>query len=116
MTNTNVESLLREKNASPTDDKAIHKSRSQRLDTSLQHEPSSEKAIPPDDTVAGEQNPSTDGNDLEKYPEGGLEAWLVVLGSWCAMTAGMGLLNTIGTYVNRMHKHYDWYRLSSQPA
>jgi hypothetical protein len=31
-----------------------------------------------------------------KYPEGGLRAWLVVLGSWCAMIPSMGLLNTIG--------------------
>lgn len=33
-------------------------------------------------------------DDAEKYPEGGTQAWLVVLGSWCAMTAGMGILNT----------------------
>lgn len=31
-----------------------------------------------------------------KYPEGGLRAWLVVLGAWCAMFAAMGMLNTIG--------------------
>lgn len=27
--------------------------------------------------------------DTETYPEGGTEAWLVVLGSWCAMVSGM---------------------------
>ncbi|KAH2450172.1 hypothetical protein KXW63_006947 [Aspergillus fumigatus] len=32
----------------------------------------------------------------EKFPEGGLRAWLVVVGSWCAMIPSMGLLNTIG--------------------
>lgn len=31
-----------------------------------------------------------------KYPEGGTRAWLVVLGSWCAMVPAMGMLNTIG--------------------
>ncbi|KAJ0420315.1 monocarboxylate permease-like protein, Mch4 [Aspergillus carlsbadensis] len=31
----------------------------------------------------------------EKYPDGGTAAWLVVLGSWCAMVPSMGLLNTI---------------------
>ncbi|KAL3479646.1 major facilitator superfamily domain-containing protein [Aspergillus californicus] len=31
----------------------------------------------------------------EKFPDGGLHAWLVVLGSWCAMVPSMGLLNTI---------------------
>lgn len=109
MTNNNTESLLREKNASPTDNESIQESKSQKPDTSLQHEPTSEKAIPSDNTVAGEQTPSTDDNDLEKYPEGGLEAWLVVLGSWCAMTAGMGLLNTIGT----LHAWISTHQLSS---
>lgn len=36
-------------------------------------------------------------NDDEKpsYPEGGTQAWLVVLGAWCAMIPSMGLLNTL---------------------
>ncbi|CRK24707.1 hypothetical protein BN1708_003848 [Verticillium longisporum] len=29
------------------------------------------------------------------YPERGLDAWLVVLGAWCAMIPSMGLLNTM---------------------
>ena len=32
------------------------------------------------------------------YPEGGLRAWLVVLGSFCGMFAGFGYMNTIGVY------------------
>ncbi|KAI2631235.1 major facilitator superfamily domain-containing protein [Xylaria nigripes] len=35
-----------------------------------------------------------DGESLS-YPEGGSEAWLVVLGAWCAMIPSMGLLNTL---------------------
>lgn len=35
------------------------------------------------------------GDRAEKYPEGGLQAWLVVLGAWCAMVPSMGLLNTL---------------------
>lgn len=31
------------------------------------------------------------------YPEGGREAWLVVFGSFCAMVACFGIMNTIGT-------------------
>ncbi|KAH8648701.1 major facilitator superfamily domain-containing protein [Xylariales sp. PMI_506] len=31
----------------------------------------------------------------DNYPEGGLEAWLVVLGAWCAMIPPMGLLNCL---------------------
>ena len=30
------------------------------------------------------------------YPEGGLRAWLVVFGAWCAMFPCMGLINTFG--------------------
>ncbi|KAI0202750.1 major facilitator superfamily domain-containing protein [Astrocystis sublimbata] len=39
-----------------------------------------------------------DGNEIDdesSYPEGGKEAWLVVLGAWCAMIPSMGLLNTL---------------------
>lgn len=37
---------------------------------------------------------SSDTED-ECYPEGGTQAWLVVLGAWCAMVPAMGLLNTL---------------------
>lgn len=32
----------------------------------------------------------------EEYPEGGLRAWMVVFGAWCAMVPSMGLLNSLG--------------------
>ena len=32
----------------------------------------------------------------DDYPEGGLEAWLVVLGAWCAMVPTTGMINTFG--------------------
>lgn len=38
----------------------------------------------------------TDLCDDKSYPDGGLEAWLVVFGSWCAMVPSMGLLNSLG--------------------
>ncbi|EFQ36220.1 major facilitator superfamily transporter [Colletotrichum graminicola M1.001] len=34
-------------------------------------------------------------DDSETYPEGGRDAWLVVVGAWCAMFSCMGLLNTL---------------------
>ncbi|KAI9371760.1 MFS general substrate transporter [Aspergillus egyptiacus] len=34
----------------------------------------------------------------ETYPEGGLDAWLVVLGAWCGLTASLGIYNTAGTF------------------
>ncbi|KAI0449539.1 major facilitator superfamily domain-containing protein [Xylaria acuta] len=36
-----------------------------------------------------------EADDESTYPEGGPEAWLVVLGAWCAMIPSMGLLNTL---------------------
>lgn len=30
------------------------------------------------------------------YPEGGREAWLVAIGSWCSMTAALGMVNSVG--------------------
>lgn len=44
-------------------------------------------------TPSTEQS-SVDEND--KYPEGGLQAWLVVLGSFCLLFAALGIMNTIG--------------------
>lgn len=41
----------------------------------------------------------------EKYPEGGLRAWLVVFGSWCALFAALGLLNTLGTFQSYISTH-----------
>ena len=39
------------------------------------------------------------------YPEGGLQAWLVVFGSFCAMLAAFGLSNAIGTYQAYLSTH-----------
>ncbi|KAG6006976.1 hypothetical protein E4U21_006496 [Claviceps maximensis] len=41
---------------------------------------------------------STSHQDEETYPEGGLQAWLVVLGSWFALMSSMGLMNSIGVF------------------
>ena len=41
----------------------------------------------------------------EAYPEGGLAAWLVVFGSFMGMTAGFGLMNTVGTYQAYLSTH-----------
>ena len=39
------------------------------------------------------------------HPEGGLRAWLVVLGSWCAMVACFGVMNSIGTFQAYIASH-----------
>lgn len=53
---------------------------------------STQAPIPRDKTVPQDQD---DGHD---YPEGGLRAWLVVLGSFSGMTASFGILNSAGTF------------------
>ena len=46
-----------------------------------------------------EDRPSTEIQDPEEtYPEGGLRAWLVVLGSWMALFSSLGLMNTMATF------------------
>lgn len=32
------------------------------------------------------------------YPEGGRDAWLVVFGAWCGLTASLGIYNTAGVF------------------
>ncbi|KAK0387920.1 hypothetical protein NLU13_4165 [Sarocladium strictum] len=61
--------------------------------------------------IATDNNNNNNGADLEKrttalssaslpesYPEGGLAAWLVVLGAWFSLFAAFGLLNTIAVF------------------
>jgi len=50
--------------------------------------------------------------DEHKYPEGGLRAWLVVFGSWCAMLAALGTMNTLGAFQSYIITH----QLSSYSA
>ncbi|KAF4463499.1 oxalate formate antiporter [Fusarium albosuccineum] len=45
------------------------------------------------------------GETDEEYPEGGREAWLVVFGSWCAMTPSMGLLNSLAVLQAWLSEH-----------
>ncbi|KAL8694614.1 MAG: hypothetical protein Q9218_000796 [Villophora microphyllina] len=39
------------------------------------------------------------------YPEGGLRAWLVVLGSFSGMVAAFGMMNTVGTFQAYLSTH-----------
>jgi hypothetical protein len=44
-------------------------------------------------------------DDADEYPEGGTQAWLVVVGAWCAMIPSMGLLNTLGVLQAWVSEH-----------
>ncbi|KAK5164359.1 uncharacterized protein LTR77_010055 [Saxophila tyrrhenica] len=39
------------------------------------------------------------------YPEGGAAAWLTVFGAWCAMTGGLGLLNSVASLQNYLSQN-----------
>jgi len=47
-------------------------------------------------------------DDDESYPEGGLKAWSVVLGSFCLLFAGLGLMNTIGVCLKKGYSVVRW--------
>lgn len=53
-------------------------------------------------TASSDHSPATatptHNDDDDEYPEGGLEAWVVVLGAWCAMVPPMGLINSINIF------------------
>lgn len=55
--------------------------------------------------------PRGDSLDVDSFPDGGLEAWLVVLGGWCALVCTFGLINSVGVfeqyYVSGPLKAYD---------
>lgn len=54
------------------------------------------KELQPTPAESAAPVPASEENVNNDYPEGGLQAWLVVLGSWCAMIPSMGLLNSLG--------------------
>lgn len=43
--------------------------------------------------------------DDDDYPEGGWKAWSVVFGSFCAMVASLGTMNTIGVFQAYVSTH-----------
>ena len=55
-------------------------------------------------TPNGKTGPQ-DQEDGYAYPEGGLRAWLVVLGSFSGMTASFGNLNSAGTFQAYLSTH-----------
>ncbi|KAH0343469.1 MFS general substrate transporter, partial [Aureobasidium melanogenum] len=52
-------------------------------------------SLPPDTEKA---TSSIQPSDAITYPEGGTQAWLVVLGAWCGLTASIGVYNTTGVF------------------
>lgn len=63
----------------------------------------------------GQTTASTDGPEpkteatpsqrTETFPEGGLQAWLVVLGAWLALFSSLGILNSLATFQTYVSTH-----------
>lgn len=65
-----------------------------------------------EDIVLGHSYSSQDSSNdvghqvvLDDYPDGGLRAWAVVLGSWCALVPAFGIVNTIGVLQDWLAEH-----------
>jgi MFS family permease len=84
-------------------------SKCQSVPTPTADAPVSEKSTesPKNRTATGdEENPSVaSDNDNVTYPEGGLEAWLVILGSFMGLVAALGCMNTVGVYHSYIAEH-----------
>lgn len=48
--------------------------------------------------INGEKVDNSTSDEEIAYPEGGLQAWLVVFGAFCGMVACAGFMNTIGVF------------------
>lgn len=51
------------------------------------------------------QSQTSHSDDEVTYPEGGLESWLVVLGSFMGLLASLGTMNTVGIYHSYLAEH-----------
>ena len=59
-----------------------------------------------DGDISHSNNSHANSNEpAEYYPEGGAEAWLVVLGSWFALFPSLGVLNSAGTFQTYVSTH-----------
>jgi MFS family permease len=71
-----------------------------------------EEATARADIEAGtKEKPVAGGFRPADFPDGGLEAWLVVLGSWCALFCSFGWINCIGIFQD----YYQRNQLSNYP-
>ncbi|KAJ5912618.1 hypothetical protein N7504_001501 [Penicillium tannophilum] len=53
----------------------------------------------------GESTPQSHESDPDFYPEGGWNAWSVVLGSWMASFSTIGMMNSLGVFQTYLEEH-----------
>lgn len=59
--------------------------------------------------AGGAPSASRGGANPADFPDGGVEAWLVVLGAWCCLFCSFGWINCIGIF----QEYYQSHQLSS---
>lgn len=62
--------------------------------------------------VADEEKPppsTTQGPNPADFPDGGLEAWLVIVGAWCCLFVSFGWITSIGVFQD----YYQGHQLSN---
>jgi MFS family permease len=57
------------------------------------------------ETKSPDRPASQDPEEEFTYPEGGLQAWLVVFGGWCGMFCSLGFANTLATLQAYISQH-----------
>ena len=62
-------------------------------------------SIPTNGPIPSEKTGPQEQADGNAFPEGGLRAWLVVLGSFSGMTASFGILNSAGAFQAYLSTH-----------
>jgi hypothetical protein len=62
-------------------------------------------SVTPSGSCSDNEDGDDDDDDDDDYPEGGLGAWLVALGSWLALFSSLGLMNTLATFQAYVSTH-----------
>ncbi|KAJ5236326.1 hypothetical protein N7489_006417 [Penicillium chrysogenum] len=111
----NTQSTTTAQSTTPFDEKTTVHTDNEKFDMEAapEQEPSPEDVYRTASTVAPSQRSTrrdpvsrvTTDAEGNTYPEGGLEAWLVVLGSFLGLFGSLGLVNTIGTFQAYIQTH-----------
>ncbi|KAI5243983.1 putative MFS monocarboxylate transporter [Aureobasidium subglaciale] len=57
------------------------------------------------DSSKGKTGSASVSQSEDAFPEGGLQAWLVVFGAWAGLFAGLGITNTIAVFQSYLSTH-----------
>jgi hypothetical protein len=72
---------------------------------SSKHEQQAETDLEKSGQAEKPTTPAPGGVHSADFPDGGINAWLVVLGGWCGLFCSFGLINSIGTFQTYYQQH-----------